>query len=140
MTVVPAAPVPHYPAVAKIFGREPAFVLGLAEGILTFLLAFAWGVGQDTYGPILIVVQVLVGLYVAWVTNATLLGGLVGLAKALVTLFAVYGFTLTDAQTASIVALVTVVASAWNRNQTFPEYDPPKALPGTVPVTDVGAA
>lgn len=104
----------------SIFGREPAAWVGLVEAVLTILLAFAIGVTQETYGPILAVVTAALGVYTALVTRDRALGAIVGFVKATLVLAAVYGLTLTDGQTAAIVALVTVVAGFFQRTQTSP--------------------
>lgn len=120
-----------------IFGREPAAWIGLIESILTLLMAFALGIGQDTFGPIMAVVTAVFAVYTAWATKATMLGVIVGLAKSVVTLLAVYGLTLTDGQTAALIGLVTIVFGFFNRTQTYPVADPPTPIPGSVPVTVV---
>lgn len=109
----------------SIFGREPAAWVGLVEAVLTILLAFAIGVSQETYGPILAVVTAALGVYTALVTRDTALGAIVGLVKAVLVLSAVYGLTLTDGQTAAIISLVTVVVGFFQRTQTSPvdEHD-----------------
>jgi uncharacterized membrane protein YccC len=114
----------------SIFGREPAAWVGLIEAVLTILLAFAIGVSQETYGPILAVVTAALGVYTALVTRDTALGAIVGLVKAVLVLAAVYGLTLTDGQTAAVISLVTVVVGFFQRTQTSPvgEPDVPRPL------------
>lgn len=126
------------PRAVTIFGREPAAWVGLIEAALSILLAFSLGVSQDTFGPILAVVVAAAGVYTAWATKDTMLGVIVGLAKAVLVLAAVYGLTLTDSQTGAVVALVTVVVGFWQRSQTSPVADPVSPSPQQVvesPVT-----
>lgn len=118
---------PTSPAV-KIFGREPAVWIGLIEGVLTMLLAFAIGIDQETFGPIMAVVVALGGAYTAWATKDTLLGALLGLAKALLVLMAVYGMTLTDQQTGAILGLISLVIGFWQRTQTSPVVGNPPVV------------
>lgn len=113
----------------KIFGREPAAWIGLIEGILVFLLAFGLGIDQSTFGPIMAVVVALGGAYTAWATKDTMLGAVLGLAKALLVLMAVYGLTLTDQQTAAIMGIVSLVVGFWQRTQTTPVHDPVSPSP-----------
>lgn len=103
-----------------IFGREPAAWVGIIEAGLVTLMAFSLGVSQTTFGPIMAVVVAVFALYTAYATHETMLAVIVGFAKALFVLGAVYGFAFTDNQTASIIALITVVASLYNRSQTSP--------------------
>lgn len=115
-----------------IFGREPAAWVGLIESLLTILLAFGLGVTQETFGPILAVVVAAFGVYTAWVTKDTALGAIVGFTKASLVLCAVYGLTLTDGQTAAIVALVSVLVSFFQRTQTSPAAFPVSPSPQQV--------
>ena len=108
----------------KIFGREPAAWVGLIEAVLMTLLAFGIGVGQDTFGPIMGVVVAAFGVFTAWATRDTMLGVIVGLAKSVMVLAAVYGLTLSDEQTGALIAVVTMVTSFWQRTQTSPVSDP----------------
>lgn len=103
-----------------IFGREPAAWMGIIEAALTVLMAFTLGISQTTFGPIMAVVVSVFGVYTAFVTKDTMLAVIVGLAKALLVLGAVYGLTLTDSQTAALVTLVTITAGLWHRTQTTP--------------------
>jgi hypothetical protein len=127
----------HHSRPATIFGREPAFWIGTIEAALTLLLAFSV-LTQDTFGYIFPVVQGLFGLYVAWVTKDTILGALTGLVKAILSGLILFGWTLTDTQTAAILAFVAVVASAYNRDRTWPVAFPPEAPADAIKVADVG--
>lgn len=106
----------------NIFGREPAAWIGLIEAVATILMAFAIGIDQTTFGPIMAVVTAAFGVYSALVTRDTALGAIVGLTKSALVLAAVYGATLTDQQTGAVIALVTVVVGFFQRTQTSPEY------------------
>lgn len=108
----------------KLFGREPAAWLGIIEAIMVTLMAFSLGISQTTFGPIMAVVVAVFGLYTAYVTHETMLAVIVGFAKALFVLGAVYGFAFTDNQTASVIALITVVAALYNRGETSPAVTP----------------
>ena len=116
----------------KIFGREPAAWVGLIEAVLMTLLAFGIGVGQDTFGPIMGVVVAAFGVFTAWATRDTMLGVIVGLAKSVMVLAAVYGLTLSDEQTGALIAVVTMVVSFYQRTQTSPVADPVDPSPQQV--------
>lgn len=115
-----------------IFGREPAAWVGLIEGILAVLVAFALGVSQDTFGPILAVVSAAAGAYTAWATKDTMLGVIVGLVKAIVGLTAVYGLALSDEQVGAVIALTAVVVGFFQRTQTSPVGAPLDPSPAQV--------
>lgn len=117
-----------------ILGREPAAFVGLIEAVLATLMAFAIGISQDTFGPIMAVVTAAFGVYTAWATKDTLLGVVVGFVKAVLVLAAVYGLTLTDAQTGAVTALVTVVLGFYQRTQTSPISTAPSIPAGVTPV------
>jgi len=117
-----------------IFGREPAFYIGLIEAVLAMVLSFhAFGLTTDTEGVIMAVVVSAASVYTAYVTRQTLLGVGTGLAKATVALFVTFGLDLTEANQTAIIALAVFVLGAFNRTQTsvlppqqqgFTEHDP----------------
>lgn len=118
-----------------LFNREPAAWVGLIESVLAILLAFGLGVSQTAFGPIMAVVVAVAGVYTAWATKDTMLGVIVGLAKAVLILAAVYGLTLTDAQTGAVVGLIAIVVAFFQRTQTSPVVDPAGPLtPSPQPV------
>lgn len=124
------------PRAIRIFGREPAAWVGLIEGALALMLAFGLGIEQATFGPIMAVVVAAGGAYSAWATRDTMLGAVLGLAKSLLVLLAVYGLTLTDQQTAAILGLVSLLVGFWQRTQTSPVADP--ISPSPTQVVEVG--
>jgi hypothetical protein len=109
----------------KIFGREPAAIVGLIEAALVLSLSFGlFNLTQDTIGVVMAVVSAGLGVYIAYVTNETLLGAVVGLTKALVALGAVFGLALTIEQTGSLIAFITLTMSFWQRTQVTPMDNP----------------
>lgn len=113
----------------KIFGREPAVLASLIEAGLALLVAFGvladLGIrGQQELALVMAVVSSALGLYVAWVTRATLLGVAVGFTKALIALAAVYGLTLTVEQTGALIAFLTLILGYFQRTQTEPDPAP----------------
>lgn len=104
---------------ALLFGREPAFWVGLIEAGLAVLLSWnITGLSADQIGGIMAVVVAFAGLYTAYVTKDTMLGMVVGLAKATFILLATFQINLTENQTTTAIALITVLAGAYNRTQT----------------------
>lgn len=107
-----------------IFGREPAVIVATFTAALAVLLAFGLGISPDSYGPWVALVAAAGGIITAIGTTDTLLGAIVALLNAGFILVAVYGLTLTDQQTAAVVALVPVLAAMWHRTQTSPLVAP----------------
>lgn len=104
-----------------IFGREPAFYVGLIEACLAIVLSFhLWGLNADTEGVIMAAVVAVFGFYTALVTKATLLGVGTGLAKAVLALFVTFGVHLSEANQTAIIALAVFILGAFNRTQTEP--------------------
>lgn len=113
----------------KIFGREPVVITNTVEGVLACLIAFHAldfiGInGADTLAIVMAVVSTGLGVYVAYVTDETLLGALTGFIKAGIALAAVYGFNLTAEQTAGLLSAVAVVFALWHRTQVAPVLRP----------------
>lgn len=106
----------------QIFGREPVVIANAIEGIMACLIAFhalAWA-NIDSTASMLIVMAVvngLMGVYVAYFTDETELAALTALIKALIAAAALYGFNLTDEQTAAILSALAVVMALWQRTQ-----------------------
>lgn len=94
----------------KIFGHEPAAIVGVVEAVLAVLLSFGlFGLTQEQAGGILAFTAAALGLVVAYATRNTVLSAVTGFAKAGLILAATFGFALTDAQNAAVLALVAVV-------------------------------
>lgn len=109
----------------RIFGREPAFYVGVIEAALALILSWnVLGLTSNMVGGIMAVVVALSGVYVAYVTRDTMLGVLVGLAKAIIICMATFQITLTEPQITSVIAMVTILGGAFNRSQTAPAAFP----------------
>jgi hypothetical protein len=124
----------------KIFGREPAAWVGLIEAFLFLLTASVLDWSQEQVALVMAVVLAVSGAYTAWVTKDTMLGVVVGLAKAVLTLLIGFGINIAPELMAAILGFTTVAVGFFQRTQTFPVYDPPRPLPGATAVSDVGAA
>lgn len=103
----------------KIFGREPAFYVGVIEAVIAILVTFQLEFLTQAQAGLTVAAVVAVGTVVsAWATQDTLLAALVGATKALLVLGVGYGAPLTEEQVGLISGLVLVVGSGWLRNQT----------------------
>lgn len=115
----------------KIFGREPAALVGVVEMFLALLLTLnLFGLGQEEVGAIMAVVAAAVGAVVAYTTRDTLVSALVGLTKAGLILAVTYGAPLTDNQTSAAIAFVTVTLGYFLRTQTV-SLDTPLSAPSS---------
>lgn len=109
----------------KIFGREPAAYVGLIEGLLAFALTMnLFHLNDQWVTGIMAVVVSLFGLYTAYVTKDTLLGPVIGLAKAGFMIAVLLGFSLTVDQTGAVIAVITLVFGFFQRTQTSPAVTP----------------
>jgi hypothetical protein len=105
----------------KIFGREPAVWVGVIEGFLALLVSWhQFGLDSEEVGAIMAVIVAAFGVYTAAVTRDTMLGVVVGLAKAVLALLLAYKVELSADQVATIIAFVTVTVGFFQRTQTSP--------------------
>jgi CHASE2 domain-containing sensor protein len=109
----------------KIFGREPAFWVGVLEALIAVLVTFKIdGLSQEQAGFWIAVIVAVGGLLTAWATRDTALAALVAVVKALLVLGVAYGLHVTEEQIGLIAALVTTVGAGWLRTQTSPVSTP----------------
>lgn len=112
-----------------IFGREPVLVANTIEGIMACLVAFnalSWAHIDSTASMMIVmaVVNALMGVYVAYFTDETELAALTALLKALIAAGALYGFNLSDQQTAGLLTALSLIIGLWQRTQVTPLQDP----------------
>jgi hypothetical protein len=100
----------------KIFGKEPAYVVGVIEAVVVVLVTF--GLPQDVAVVITTIVVAVGGVLTAIAAKDTLLAAMVGLVKAIAVLVVFLGYHWSDANTAAIIGVITIVASGWLRTQT----------------------
>ena len=113
----------------KIFGREPVAITAAIQAALALMVSFGWleWMGFNSQGDVAAVVLVLTtaeALYIAYVTNETLLAPVIAFFKAILSLGAVYGFGLTDEQTGTAIAVITAVFGLLQRTQVSPLEQP----------------
>lgn len=118
-----------------IFGREPAVWIGLIESAIALAVAVGLRLSTDQVAAILAVVTAGFGVYVAYVTNETMLGVVVGLTKAVLALAIGFGLHLSPELTGAIIAFVTMGLSMFNRQNTSPLAVPTFATAKAKPVT-----
>lgn len=103
----------------KILGQEPAFLVGVVEAALAVFLTFgALGMDQKEAAAVVAAVNALLGLVVAYATSTTLYSAAMGLTKAILVLLAAWGLNLDDAKTGALMALISLVLSAYLRGHT----------------------
>lgn len=117
----------------KIFGREPALIVGFIGAVLAVLvsLELPW----MNAGQAAAIVAVVTGLITAATTRPVAPGLFAGLVAAFAALFAQYGLNLTDAKVAAVTGLVLAGFALFGvRNQVTPKDDAVPIAPadGTV--------
>lgn len=113
----------------KVFGREPAAIVGTIQAVLALLISFDVldGIGLDTDLDLAIVMGVVGGLsalYLAYVTSETLLAPIIEVIKASIALGAIYGLSITAEQTGLLIAATTAILAGYQRGQTAPLDNP----------------
>lgn len=109
----------------QLLGRDPATLLALLQAALTFLLSFGaleWaGLSTQTdLALLLVVLNALSALYLAWGTTETALAAVVELFKGLVAFGTIYGLHVSTETTALAIVLINAAATAFLRTQTSP--------------------
>ncbi len=113
----------------KLFGREPAAIVGAIQAVLALGVSFGWFefIGLKGQTDVAIVVAVLAALsaaYLAYVTNETLLAPVIEVFKASLALAAIYGLALTTEQTGMAIAVITALIAGFQRTQVGPLATP----------------
>lgn len=109
----------------KIFGREPAFWVGVIEALIALLVTFNLpGLSNEQAGVIVALVIAAGGAVSAWATKDTALAALVAVVKAALVVGVAYGLHISQEQIGLVAGLVTVVGSGWLRTQTSPVETP----------------
>ncbi len=106
----------------KIFGREPALIVGFIGSILAIVVAL--NVPWMTAGQAAAVVAVLTGVVTAATTRPVAPGLFAGLVAAVAALLAQYGLSLSDALIGAITFSVLAGFALFGvRNQVTPKED-----------------
>lgn len=129
----------------KIFGKEPAFWLGILQAVLAFFLTVDQLAGglhltDERVGVIMATLFAVVGVWQAWLVRDTMLAAVTGLAKAMIALLAAYKFELTPDQIAGVLGILTLVVDGWfTRDRTSPLVNPSFSNSPTAPVLTLAA-
>ena len=102
----------------RLFGREPAVVLGLVAALVQLLSAtlFDWTVDQQ--GVINAVAVALAGFLTAWAVSAEAgFAALAGLVKAVIALALAFGLALSPDLQSSLMVVVSAIGAFWVRTQ-----------------------
>jgi ABC-type Co2+ transport system permease subunit len=112
----------------KIFGRDPAFWVGVIEAFIALLVTFKFsGLTNEQAGLWIALVIAIGAVLSAWTTRDTVLAALVSAVKAALVVGVAYGLHITQEQIGLIAGLITVVGSGWLRTQTSPVETPVSA-------------
>lgn len=111
----------------KIFGREPALIIGLLGSVLTALAAL--GMPGVSAGAAAAITAAVAALVTAWATRPAMPALYTGAVTALAALLAEYGLHASDEVVASVSGVVLAAFALLTRGQVEPV-----ASPAPVPV------
>jgi hypothetical protein len=125
--------------VRTIFGRDPALIAALLEGIVLAATTFLTDWDAETVGVIQLVVTLVLALYVKWGTVTEVTAVILQLSKALLVLLVTFGVNLSADRQAVLLGLVAAAVAAFTRTQVTAITPPPPVpvVPGSTPVTEV---
>jgi hypothetical protein len=111
----------------QLFG-EPAAIIAGIQAILAVLVSFGGlafiGIdGQDALAIVMVAINAIGALVVAYTTRDTLLAPVIELFKALLGVGAIYGLAITTEQTGLVIVAITAVFGLFNRQVTSPETE-----------------
>lgn len=101
---------------------EPVAIVAAVQALLVLFCSFGQldFIGLHTQGDVALLVVVLnclAALYLAWSTHATVLAPLIELVKAALAFAVIYGFHITTEQTGMVIASITAIFAAFQRTQ-----------------------
>lgn len=100
-----------------IFGREPALIASVIEGIVLLITAFGLDLSAEQIASVNAVASLVLALYVAWGTVNEAAGVLLQLVKAGLVMLAGFGWNVGPERTAAIIGVVTAIVAAYQRTQ-----------------------
>ncbi|MFD7867303.1 hypothetical protein [Streptomyces sp. NPDC059783] len=101
----------------KIFGREPAALLGLIAVIVKLVAAFGVDVSSEQQAVINAVAAAAVGLTLAVMASDGVGAALVGLVQAAIALAVGFGLDWSAEKQAVVLSVATAVVAMWDRTQ-----------------------
>ncbi|MEV0385106.1 hypothetical protein [Nonomuraea sp. NPDC050643] len=127
----------------KIFGREPALVLGLVSAGLQMLTALFLPLTTVQVAAINSIAAAGLGVWTAFATRGldggrSIKAAALGFVQAAITLGLVFGLSLTEQQTASVMAFAALLGAFLVRQVSTPAATPAAAQSAT-PVAPVAA-
>jgi hypothetical protein len=94
----------------RIFGREPAYWLALASGLVALVSAAVFPLSTDQQGVLNAAVAALVGVITAWTLKGEgLVAALVGFFKAAIAIGLAFGWSLAPEVQASFMVVIELV-------------------------------
>ena len=109
----------------KLFGREPAFWLGVLQATLGALLVFnVFGLNPDHSTLLQAASAAVFGLVAAFFTKQVNLAVAVGAAQAVLAALVGFGLNLGPDQTAAIIGALQFILAGFLRQNTEPAVDP----------------
>lgn len=108
-----------------IFGKQPAFWIGVIQAVLAFVLTLHQVSAQlhltdERVGTIMALLFAVLGVWEAWSVRDTMLAALTAAAKALIALLAAYRLELSVDQVAALLGVVALLGGAFVRDRTSP--------------------
>lgn len=122
----------------KIFGRDPATILGLVAALLSALGAFGLNLDDNLQSIIMAVVTAAFGLITAWQVGDGLVAAITGLAQSAISLFLYFGLDWSAENQAKVLFFISLAAGFWVRDKVTAPVDvsgavfgAPKSASGT---------
>lgn len=124
----------------KVFGYEPAAIIGAVQVLAIMAVSFHWldfiGLqSQNDVMTVVVVLSTLAAIALAYKTHATLLAPVIELFKALAAVAAIYGLHISTEQTGAVIAAITGLLALFQRTQVTPLLQGNFSLDGTPSVT-----
>lgn len=111
----------------KLFGREPAVILGVVSAALSLLVTFNVGLSTEQAGAIVAVISGVFAAITAALTRPIAPSAFTGLVSVVVALLAAFHFNVAPETVGSLNALVVAVLVFITRGQVTPASPTAKA-------------
>lgn len=115
----------------KIFGREPAVVIGILSAALSLLVTYNIGLSSEQAGAIVAITSAVFAAITAAMTRPVTPSAFTGLVAAAVALLAAFHYNVTPETVGSLNALVLAVLVFITRGQVSPSSPTAPALAKT---------
>jgi hypothetical protein len=113
-----------FPPKTKIFGREPAVILGIIAAGLNLASAYVLHWDDSKMAAVNAVIAIGLGFAIAVFTKDSLLAVGLGFAQAIFAVSASFGFNISGDRQSAIMAVLNVVLALFNRQATEPDPHP----------------